>query len=107
MFSPTGTVLAAHTPGGGLRLWDVREHKFSTTVGNNVAALGFSPNGKVMAVWVPEDKVQLWNLTSHRTVSTLAGTGQAATSKIGYDDKSLAMLKKDGSIAFWDVSPCS
>ncbi|NUO42200.1 MAG: hypothetical protein HOV82_09190 [Streptomyces sp.] len=107
VFSPDGKTLAASTPKGGLRLWDIRGRKFIADVGSDAAFLGFSPSGKAIAVWGPGDKVRLWNVKSHKTVSTLVGTGIPGATRFGYDGKSLANIDKDGSIAFWDVSACS
>lgn len=108
VFSPVGTTLAAGTPSGGLRLWDVSDREFVADISDKAVFLGFSPGGAVIAVGTEDPgKVRLWDVKSHETVSTLTGVSAANTLKFGYDDKQLALVQKDGSITFWDISPCS
>ncbi|KUN19868.1 hypothetical protein AQJ23_36090 [Streptomyces antibioticus] len=108
VFSPDGTTLAAGSPNGDLRLWDVRNREFVADISNKAVFLGFSPHGKVIAYGAEDSgKVGLWDVKSHETVSALTGIGMANTLKFGYDDKNLAIVGKDGSISFWDISACS
>jgi serine/threonine protein kinase len=94
-FSPDGTVLAASTRDGAIKLWDAENRKESATLiaeetgGEHVSlsCVAFSPDGRTLAASGGSEYdglIKLWNVADRRLVATLRGPGSSAIETVAF-----------------------
>jgi WD40 repeat protein len=82
-FSPDGTLLATGSHDGTVKIWNVPQHKLSTTLkvtAEAVWSVGFTPDGKYLMTG--SDKVTFWDADSWQPGTNFPGV-LAALSKTG------------------------
>jgi len=106
-FSPDGTVLAACSPAGTVRLWDaVKGHALAVLKGHsgNIHTIAFSPDGETLASCSSDKAVRLWEVASGRAWAVLEGhSGDVRTIAFSPDGETLASGSSDGTVRLWDV----
>ena len=106
-WDPAGSLLAAGSAEGPVRLWDV-------ATGNQVARLdghdhrstdvAFSLDRSLLASTGADGTVRLWDVASHASVAVLRGhTDTVWRVAFSADGKLLASVSSDNSIRLWDV----
>jgi eukaryotic-like serine/threonine-protein kinase len=102
-----GTLLAAASGEGPVRLWDVatgREVARLEGHDRNSIDVAFHPSGGLLATCGEDGTVRLWDVTTHAPVAVLRGhTDSVRRVAFSNDGKLLASGSKDKTIRLWDV----
>ena len=106
-FNPTGTLLAAGTANGDIRVWRVAEFKqiLSFQAHDNwIRAVAFSPDNKFLVSGSEDWTVRLWDIQDGSHIGTLIGHKGWVWS-IAFDSygRRLASSSEDGTVYIWDA----
>lgn len=104
-FSPDGSLLAAGTASGEIRLWLARDTAlFLTCRGHSdwVRSVAFSPDGKLLASGSEDQTLRIWDTSDGRCLLVLEGhTGPIRSVAFSPDGESLVSGGEDRSIRLW------
>ena len=109
VFSPDGTLLAAHTLYAPIRLWDVttgQSLKDLTQKAKMWGILTFSKDGKTLVCQKQSGEIELWDVTT-KTLRTTLGKGldtKIHVLAVSPDAKTIAGVNPNGEIRIWDVN---
>jgi WD40 repeat protein/transcriptional regulator with XRE-family HTH domain len=113
-YSPDGRSLAVSTPGGDLKLLDVRSGRLRaswTTFDNHIPGFlaprgfAFGPDSRTLVSGRPDGDVELRDVPSGRVRSALAaGASAAALFAFSPDGRSLAVADNSGAVQVWDLA---
>jgi eukaryotic-like serine/threonine-protein kinase len=106
-FSPDGTILAATSGDGTIRVYDVKTFREKAVLGSGpfTAGLDFRPDGKLMATSNCDGNVWLWDPATTGLRATFRAHQQNISAlAFSPDGRVLATASADGSIKLWDVS---
>jgi eukaryotic-like serine/threonine-protein kinase len=106
-FNPAGTLLAAASAAGPVRLWDV-------AAGRDVARLeghdkdsidvAFHPDGNLLATTGIDRSIRLWDIDAHAPIAVLRGhIDKVWRVAFSADGKLLASGSHDKTICLWDA----
>ena len=111
--STDGQTLALVDDKKAIKLWDVRQRKFTQTSGGHtsiVSALVFSPDGRQLASASWDKTIKLWDAHTGQLLHTLTGHTSIVTAlAFSPDGKTLIsgsadyLVDRDHSIKLWDV----
>ena len=109
VFSPDGTLLAAHTLYAPIRLWDVttgQSLKDLTQKAKMWGILTFSKDGKTLVCQKQSGEIELWDVTT-KTLRITLGKGldtKIHVLAVSPDAKTIAGANPNGEIRIWDVN---
>jgi WD40 repeat protein len=117
-FQPHGTLLAAATTAGQVRLWDVANPATPRHVTDlegltgYALAVGFTPDGHVVAAGGAGRQIRLWNLADPAKPTPLGAPLAGPTNDIfalafSGVGSTLAAVARDGVVWLWDVHDVS
>lgn len=106
-FHPSGSVLAAGTTSGEIRLWQIRNNKpLMTLKGHNdwVRSVTFSPDGSILASSSDDQTIRLWDTVSGHCINLLR-EHESWVRWVTFNPTGdlLASCSDDCSIRLWDV----
>ena len=100
-----GQRLAAGSPEGRVRVWDIPSHQLvasSPWKVRFIADLAFSPDGKLLAVAEQPGSIVLWDLSEQRQLRELVGhAGPVNRLTFSPDGRTLASAGMDHTIRLW------
>jgi WD40 repeat protein len=109
-FSANGTVIAASSRGGNVRLWNARTYQELASLrhGNRVLGLAFSREGTRLATACGDSTIRLWDVSTGAEVCELRGH-QAYVHAVAFspDGSRLASASGDFTVRIWDTVPQS
>ncbi|MDE2997525.1 MAG: leucine-rich repeat protein [Gemmatimonadota bacterium] len=106
-FSPDGTLLAAGSKEGTIKVWNVTsETEVATLAGHadQVASLDFSSDGSMLASGSFDRTVKLWNVANWTNDGTLEGHTERVAKTAFVRDGKLASVSVYGTVRLWNVS---
>ena len=106
-FSPDGTLLAAGSREGAIKVWNVTsEAEVATLEGHTdqVTSLDFSPDGSMLASGSIDSTVKIWNVATWANGATLDGHAERIGKVAFVSDGKLASVSLTGTVRLWDVS---
>ena len=106
-FSPDGTLLAAGSREGAIKVWNVTsEAEVATLEGHTdqVVSLDFSPDGSMLASGSFDRTVKIWNTATWATSATLEGYAERIGKVAFVRDGKLASVSLTGTVRLWNVS---
>lgn len=107
-FSPNGTVLAAGTDTGEIRLWRVSDGMLLATFSGHtdwIWGLTFSPDGTYLASGSSDQTLRLWDITSEQCIHILRGHRHRIRGiAFSADSALLASSSEDHEIRIWNVA---
>lgn len=104
-WSPDGTLLAAATSDGQIRLWDWKARVIRTrlTQSRGALMLAFDPSGRTLAVGSSDRSITLWSVANGERLRTLAGHDETIHNlAFSPDGKRLASVASDHTTRIWD-----
>ena len=105
--NPAGTLLAAGSAEGPVRLWDVATgQEVARLEGHDKDSLdvAFHPDGSLLATTGVDGTVRLWDVATHAPVAVLRGhTDNVWRVAFSADGKLLASGSNDKTIRLWDA----
>lgn len=105
-FSPDGSLLAAGSIDGRVRLWNAGSGALQATLQGHtsiVGSLDFSPDGKTLATASWDGTARLWDLSTRKPRAVLRGhEKQLAGVVFSPDGKQIATAGWDNSARLWD-----
>ena len=105
-FSPDGTLLAAGSREGAIKVWNVTsEAEVATLEGHTdqVVSLDFSPDGSMLASGSFDRTVKIWNVATWAS-ATLEGHAERIGKVAFVRDGKLASVSLTGTVRLWNVS---
>ena len=105
-FSPDGTLLAAGSREGAIKVWNVTsEAEVATLEGHTdqVTSIDFSPDGSMLASGSLDRTVKIWN-TATWASATLEGHAERIGKVAFVRDGKLASVSPTGTVRLWNVS---
>jgi len=106
VFSANGTVLAAESSEGLVRMWQVPSGKplpFITTYSTTLAGLALTPDGTTIATYDPKGILLLWDVETGRHIATLPyRAGQVRAAAFSPDGNTLA-TGGESEVQLWHV----
>ncbi len=106
-FSPDGTLLAAGSREGAIKVWNVTsEAEVATLEGHTDqgTSLDFSPDGSMLASGSIDSTVKIWNVATWATSATLDGHAERIGKVAFVSDGKLASVSFDGTVRLWNVT---
>ena len=106
-FSRDGTLLAAGSREGAIKVWNVTsEAEVATIEGHTdqVTSLDFSPDGSMLASGSIDSTVEIWNVATWATSATLDGHAERIGKVAFVSDGKLASVSFDGTVRLWNVT---
>ncbi len=107
-FSPDGTLLAAGTANGEIRVWRIiNGQPLLTCRGHTdlVRSVAFSPNGQSLVSGSNDQTVRLWNVDTGQCLKVLQGhTGRVRSVAFNTDGDRLVSSSSDRTVRLWDVN---
>ncbi len=106
-FSPDGTLLAAGSKEGTIKVWNVTsETEVATLAGHadQVASLDFSSDGSMLASGSFDRTVKLWNVATWTNGATLEGHTERVGKIAFVREGKLASASVTGTVRLWNVS---
>ncbi len=109
-FSPDGTILAAETLDGTVKLFDVASGSSLATLDGHkdvIQSLAFSPDGSMLASASMDRTIKLWDVATGTDTATLEGhTSWVMSVAFSPDGRTLASgaAALDNSVKLWDVA---
>jgi dipeptidyl aminopeptidase/acylaminoacyl peptidase len=106
-FGRDGTLLAAASFDGTVRVWDVASGGQRLVLGAHPVAVSaaFSPDGRLLATSGTDGAVKLWNVSTGARIRSLAGhLGTVSRVAFSPDGQTLATAGYDSTARLWDVS---
>ena len=106
-FSPDGTLVAAGSREGAVKVWSVtRKAEVATLEGHagRVASLDFSPDGSMLASGSLDSTVKTWNVATWAAIATLEGHNERINKVAFVTGGKLASVSFSGAVRLWDVS---
>ena len=103
-FSPDGSLLAASSADGGIRIWRVAGRGPPRILSHEggVTSIAFSGDGALLASGGYDRKVMLWRVADGRPMRTLAGHGGTVwTVDMSDDGERVASGGEDGHVRLW------
>jgi hypothetical protein len=101
-----GTLAAAASSDGGIKLWHLRSGRLVRTVraGFGLQAVALSPDGQALASGDAQGEIRLWDLASGALVRKLAHPTLVA--RLAYTDggRTLVSTSSDRTVRVWDVA---
>ncbi len=105
--SPDGTLLAAGTSTGEVRLWDAATGTPMRTFQGHtdwVYSIDFSPDGRTLATGSEDQTVRIWEVSTGRQLKIFTGhTNRVYSVTFNHDGSVLASGSHDGNIRLWRV----
>ena len=104
-FSPDGTILAAASEDGTVKLWDMRTQREIDNLEDSSWSVAFSPNDTILAFTTTDATVKLWDVATLQEIGALDGQGNSLISlAFSPDGTILAAGSWDRTIKLWDVA---
>jgi WD40 repeat protein len=108
VFSPQGTLVAAGSHGGPVRLLDAKTGKSVATLEGDASSaldVAFRPDGAQLASASEDETIRLWDIATHKSVAVLRGhTAEVGRVAYSADGALLASCSVDTTVRFWDVA---
>ncbi|MFN0056683.1 MAG: WD40 repeat domain-containing serine/threonine protein kinase [Planctomycetales bacterium] len=102
VFSPDGSLLALGDPEGNLRLWDLDQGEWKTTLSRGGEPLGFTSEGGTL-VSARNGRVMLWEIANG--TGRLTNIDVPTLSLLSPDGNTLAAVhRREGELRFWNLS---
>ncbi|MFN8443794.1 MAG: BTAD domain-containing putative transcriptional regulator [Caldilineaceae bacterium] len=106
-YSPDGTLLAAGTANGGIRIWQIHEGQPQAAIqdpAGTVYSVAFSPDGVALISAGGDERVRIWNVQNQQLLATLSGpTNLIWSVACSPDGNWLAAGDFDGNVTLWDA----
>ena len=109
VFSPEGTILAAHTLNTPVRLWDVTTGHSLITLTEKLgfsSILMFSKDGKTFVGQTKSGEIELWDVATKKLRTRLGGKLNSTIHALAFsaDVKTVAGANPNGEIRIWDAN---
>jgi WD40 repeat protein/serine/threonine protein kinase len=104
-FNTRGTLLAAGSTDGLVRLWNTKTWEEVAVLKHRAAVytVVFSPDGLRLVCGCEDNTIRLWNIASQEEVAELRGhTGYVHQLAFSRDGSRLASASGDGTVRIWD-----
>ncbi|NER33595.1 MAG: hypothetical protein F6J93_05950 [Oscillatoria sp. SIO1A7] len=106
VFSPDGNRIAAVSPDGAARVWNLSGKQIVVLKGRNSSAknVTFSPDGKIIATGDSKGNVEIWDLSGKKIAILEGHTNQVVNVAFSPDGKRIATASRDGTARVWDFA---
>lgn len=108
-FSPDGTLLAASSGDGNIRIFDISRNELKSSLKSDVSKVfvfhvSFSPDGKTLIAACGDGTALIWNLGEERIEKVLTTGSSVSSAVYSPDGNYIITAENNGRASLWDVN---